>query len=397
MLRSVCISIVVTTPVTPQDNPTPPTPLEVMVTAENHILTAAKEIENRATEFASLAREVNTLSSASAKTRSGLDQAVNRMLGAFPGSAFLWLVEKPSPLEKETKLLTDAALIRTAVQRWSQQYDRTRPSSCFAASTMAFANSKECVAKLRDLCKSYGSDGKGQLSIITIGNDLDIITHEVKSQDEVNRYADVNSSDGSSTEETLSSVKDLFETWLDGRFQFCAAVSSSGHEWNAKDTSGPIPDPPAVQWIAAPSTLADVTTECLDSNGEAALLNLYALKNRFPEYSMVTLWKSALEHRSRVCHDAVVQWCSSTYAIKGELIASYLTVECKIREVTAEDVDNDVRGFAQSGMTKASQLLHGELKEQILACTKAMAKGYQWTYTRPSVEGCKPSEKGDRH
>jgi hypothetical protein len=383
------------TPAIPQENPTTPapTPLEVMTTEETYILTAIKEIEDRATEFASLAREVNKVSSGATKNRSGLDQAMNRLLGAFPGVVLLLLVEKTNPLEKDAKLLTDPALIKTAIQRWSQQYDKTRPSSCFAASTMAFSNSRGCSAKLSDLCKAYGSDGKGQLSIITIGDDLGINNHEVRSPDDLNQYVSATSSDGSATEETFGPAKELLQAWVDGGFQFCAAVSSSGHSWDVKETYGAIPTPPAAQWIGAPSTLGELTSECLDSNGEAALVNLYALRVRFPEYAMVTSWKSALEHRSRVCREAIVQWCSNTYEIEGELIASYVTKQCEIREVTAEDVDNDIRNFAQVGMTKASRLLHGQLKEEILACSKARAKGYEWTYARPSPEGCHPSDK----
>jgi len=300
------------------------------------------------------------------------------------------MVDKDNPLFKGKLMPTDPAVIRAAIHKTYSHYKETLPSGCFLPERVEFLPSKGCVDRVGDLCQSLNSDGKGQLSVVTVESDLTTPSHPVDTPEEWNQVTSTNREHGDSSGEIYGVARDLIQTWVADTFYFCSAASASGQRFEAKVPSGPIPDPPAARFAVVDS-LEAVKRECFDIDVMNVQANHLLLKIQFDGYYMAKAWEPAIMLRARRCQEAVQGFCQNAYLVKGEMILGYVTKGCEIREVTAEDVDNDIQRFTAIGMTRADRLNHGELRDQIDTCKTANEKGFDWSYQPPSLKDCHPS------
>ena len=100
------------------------------------------------------------------------------------------------------------------------------------------------------------------------------------------------------------------------------------------------------------------------------------------------IWESDVQKRVNGCREAVKATCNHTYELSGEIVLAYLTKSCDVREVTAQDIDEDLERFALAGLTHADRLKHAQLKETITVCKEAAKASYAWRYFEPSQNDC---------
>lgn len=81
------------------------------------------------------------------------------------------------------------------------------------------------------------------------------------------------------------------------------------------------------------------------------------------------------------CRTAASLLCSNTYVVKDQVILSYATLGCEVREVTKEDVERDMEVFS----TNAEKLNHSTLLDDIQACQEAHNAGFSWLYVKPTL------------
>src|SRR6185369_952847 len=83
-------------------------------------------------------------------------------------------------------------------------------------------------------------------------------------------------------------------------------------------------------------------------------------------------------------------YCSNTYVVRNEIIMSYPTTGCQIRDVTKADVENDIKYIMD---TNAEKLNHSTLLDKIEFCQAVSDKGYKWGYDKPSLgDSCKDNK-----
>jgi hypothetical protein len=73
------------------------------------------------------------------------------------------------------------------------------------------------------------------------------------------------------------------------------------------------------------------------------------------------------------------KFCSDISFVGATAILTYETKGCDLREVTENDIDNDLRMFS----TEAEKLMHSTLKDRVVACDGIHKLGVSWNYTRP--------------
>jgi hypothetical protein len=357
-----------------------------MVTAEAKILSTIKEIEDRAGEFAALARTINQARATKPTDAAKSEELSTQLFTGFPGLLVLTLIDEENPLLKGDSITPDTTLIKSAVQRSYRQFHDHPPSSCFAPENMVFSGTKECAGRITELCGAFGSSETGQISVVTVGDDLRTANHLVNSPEEVRQY-EPKGQDSTSGEDALyHAVQDATQAWFEDVFYFCAAAGSSGQRFEAKTISGR-PDPPATNYAIVDS-LESARKECIEIDALGAQANWHSLKAQFPDYFMLPIWESAINMRSKSCREAIQNWCANAYFVKGEVILGYITKGCEVREVTAEDVDNDITQFTALGVTRADRLKHSVLRDEIDLCKAARQRGFAWTYQVPSLKDC---------
>jgi len=366
------------------------TPLDKMLAAEARILSAIQSLQDHVSDLASLARQINQADSGASNDAERSEQLSTQLISQFPGLVLLAAIDSDNSLLKGKLLQTDPTLIRAALVKPYRKYHDHPPSSCFSPNDVKFSESRECVENLSQLCKSFESNGEGRLSVVSIRDDLTSVSRAVKSPDDWLQSESTPSDATDSASEKYKAVKDLLQAWTDEIYYFCATASTSGQPFEAKMPSGAIPNPPAAGVVTTVS-LEDIERECIEIDVLTAQANSRALKARYPDYSMVGFWDEWIETRRRRCNESIQSWCGAAYVLKEEVILAYVTRGCEIREVTAEDVDNDLQRFTSFGVTRADRLKHEVLRDQIDTCQAANGKGFSWSYQPPSLKECQTS------
>ncbi|MBI1910864.1 MAG: hypothetical protein HYS21_02570 [Deltaproteobacteria bacterium] len=119
---------------------------------------------------------------------------------------------------------------------------------------------------------------------------------------------------------------------------------------------------------------------------EQRIKRLLDLKSRFPENWRVNEYYSDYEKWKPACNKAAQNTCKNTYIIKDKIILTYPTVACTNREVTREDIENDISLMESN----ADKLKHSTLLDEIDTCQKAHNNGFFWFYEEPtSSDKCK--------
>lgn len=101
--------------------------------------------------------------------------------------------------------------------------------------------------------------------------------------------------------------------------------------------------------------------------------------------------KMAVEYTEGVkeCQTILNDLCSNVRFVKSVPVYSYVTTECKLREVTSGDIDRDAKNMKAKGDTEATILNHLLIKDIIKGCSKLKKQKYDWVDISPSTESCK--------
>jgi len=85
------------------------------------------------------------------------------------------------------------------------------------------------------------------------------------------------------------------------------------------------------------------------------------------------------------------------FRIKDEMVLSYSTAECKIRNVTSSDMSSDISKMEAVGATEADKLVRASMRDDIQGCDKAFRLGFTWTYKEPDMRHCKKAASSQFH
>lgn len=126
---------------------------------------------------------------------------------------------------------------------------------------------------------------------------------------------------------------------------------------------------------------------CIKSKPSKERVNrLLNLKNQFPDNWTINVLYDSYSKWQPACNKAAQQICERAYVLKGQIILTYQTMACKNREVTKEDIENDLHSFD----SHAAKLKHSILLDEINVCQKAYDNGFRWFYREPTLsEECK--------
>lgn len=109
----------------------------------------------------------------------------------------------------------------------------------------------------------------------------------------------------------------------------------------------------------------------------------------FPNMN-VSMYLYDEQNIKEVCSSVIAARCHSTYTVKDQIILSYPTVSCTVRDITKDDVTEDLKYFESN----ADKLIHSTLLDQIEYCQTAADNGYKWFYVKPAIDkDCKKKEK----
>lgn len=89
----------------------------------------------------------------------------------------------------------------------------------------------------------------------------------------------------------------------------------------------------------------------------------------------------------QICTAYVKERCENVRHVdETDLIYSYQTKGCELREVTTDDVEKDIEKFKSYGSTDADLKSHGSITNILKFCKIAKDKDYRWTYQVPKID-----------
>ncbi|MBZ0221268.1 MAG: hypothetical protein K8I01_12655 [Candidatus Methylomirabilis sp.] len=248
--------------------------------------------------------------------------------------------------------------------------------TCFGEEA-AYSRLKACE-NFKQMCGNYGSDN-GDMYYYELTKELELKKIDVSENDAdlYQKEADLN-------------IKGA-NTVLKDTYQFCRLLSLTSSPFSPtsirKDENGMdflfIKDFWGTVW-PDPSTFQKI---CFDAKpSEQRVKRLHELKSQFPNHWTIQRYYDDYKKWWPACRETAADLCKNTYTIKDQIILSYPTVACKNREVTREDIENDLRMID----SKAEKLKHSTLLDEIDACQKAHDSGLFWRYEEPILsDKCK--------
>lgn len=139
-----------------------------------------------------------------------------------------------------------------------------------------------------------------------------------------------------------------------------------------------------------PSTLDEVRQKCLDPKYirlKKDFPNLYSRVDR-DGYRLIGKYQI---NKDMKCGFLAKTICPNVFFVKGIGIYSYATTQCKVREVTVRDIQNDMDGMKEAGLEEAAIIQHSELMDILQICQGLHDIGFKWEYSKPKVvKSCKP-------
>lgn len=117
----------------------------------------------------------------------------------------------------------------------------------------------------------------------------------------------------------------------------------------------------------------------------------YFLKSKIKEFNVFSEHINKLKNS---CDNAIYENCKSVFIVKSIAIYVYTTIECENREVTANDIRNDIQEWRELNFTEAQILQHSKLIDDIEFCQDAYNSNYVWDFKTPEIKkGCKSKNK----
>lgn len=246
---------------------------------------------------------------------------------------------------------------------------------CFGQKT--YMGSQACE-NFKKVCGNYGSDNE------------DMYYYELTKELEL-RKIDVSDNDPELYEKNEKLNLSGVNTVLRDTYQFCRLLSQTASPFPPisirKEEAGMdfyfIKNFWGTVW-PDPATFREI---CFDAKPSQERVNrLTELKSQFPNHWTIERYYGDYIKWWPACREAAAELCKHTYIIKGQIILTYPTVACKNREVTREDIENDLRMIDSN----AEKLKHSTLLDEIDACQKAHDSGLFWRYEEPvPSDNCK--------
>lgn len=279
---------------------------------------------------------------------------------------------------------TDSKLLQTKVTASLSKFKNELPSKCFNLETKVFRRDlPHCLEKIKQ-CSEVGFGGmENNIYVEKIDLDGDWSRKEFQS------FSDYSVAIQRSADREANPLYAVAK--MD--FLFCQLAAKSGEKYIPERISlFPNEDP---AWASESGRAYDVESlkkSCLGqalSEERLKFLKLMAKsRNPFP----LKIWLDRVDEQKKNCPVSVMRVCRRVNHIKGIATLAYSTANCKIRKVTASDVEADIRRSVQLDYwTDAERLEHSELLDELMVCDEAHKRGFEWIYVPPSVrKNCKP-------
>jgi hypothetical protein len=326
-----------------------------------------------APQVAALAAKLNAALKRPKKDPKRIQQLREQLLKDFPGAV---VFAYQPPFE------TDPLKIKARLSEALQSTKERDIEHCFDAEKHSFSDSPPCRERLSRACITLGTSHVGALMAGVI--DENLAAREVP-------YV---------SEEHLKEEFEGSVVYVGGEPSFCRLASLAGVSFKPRYPAVTPLHPRGAGFPFPVAVLESLRDECFDVDIEATRKALQKLDDRFPIWAEIgtdrKIWLENLDARERICPKVVREFCQNTYVLSGQVILAYRTKDCEVREVTAEDVDADVKKMAELGFTRAEQLNHAQLKETISGCQVAQDRGFTWRYVTPSTEGCAGTKSGEK-
>lgn len=275
------------------------------------------------------------------------------------------------PQQKIEKVLNDTISI----------YQNTL--GCFDQKT--YSKLKSCE-NFRKLCRHFGSEN-GDMYYYELTKDLELVKIDVSENDTIlssgpwNDYVqttDTKDRDPINGEDLLQ--KDTY--------QFCRLLTLTSDPFLPASIRKE-PEVNSKFFAGFYRNVGSFTFQkiCIDDKPDEQLVNrLIDLKSIFPENWTIKKYSETYEKWESACNKTAQQICKNTYVVKDQIILTYRTVACENREVTKDDIENDIREF----YSNADKLKHSTLSDEIDTCQKAHDNGFFWAYQQPTIsDKCK--------
>lgn len=300
--------------------------------------------------------------------RSILEKYGTAML--LPGIHFPNINIEAEPQQKIEKIINDTIAI----------YKDTL--DCFDQKT--YSASKSCE-HFRGLCGYFGSDN-GDMYYYELTKDLELVKIDVSENETTPLSGPWN--DYVQTTDTKDSDPINGEDILKDTYQFCRLLTlTSDPFFPASIRKKPEVSPKFFAGFYR--TVGSFTFQkiCIDDKPAEQLVHrLIDLKSKFMEDWTIKKYSATYERWESACNKTAQQICKNTYVVKDQIILTYSTVACENREVTKDDIENDIREF----YSNADKLKHSTLLDEIDTCQKAHDNGFFWSYQEPTIsDKCK--------
>jgi hypothetical protein len=232
----------------------------------------------------------------------------------------------------------------------------TNNNDCFNTKQRSFKNTKKCMFAINNGCEhSLG------LSSTSQGLVIEKLSKDLKST-EVYSVT------------TLDQFKKHQQTYFDGTepfiepsYYFCSAASATGLRLVGSLKFNSNFDDELVSIYKNKNSLigaVDICNKILTVDNTIATKAKHALKND-------QLNKYTDEARD-ACLKESRNLCQNTKIIKETLIYSYPTKGCEVRDVTVEDIENDIRSWSGNQyVTKGTILQHSQMIDFMKVCKDA--------------------------
>jgi tetratricopeptide (TPR) repeat protein len=281
----------------------------------------------------------------------------------------------PKPIRSALDVREAFALTIDEQRKELEAVQALPPTLCIDEHTGEFKNTPQCAKPLRDRCSPFALRRSG-IEFPRLTEDLEL---EYESIEHADRYFEL----------TTFPQEAEDKLW---NFQLCSVAAYGGAALAASSVG--LPSAEAVRRITPTGFPSDFRTECPELRRllDAQRSIQHALRT-LPDdatSSGRTLkdWDARLTRHFDACR-RVLEQCTPVRFRQDIPILSYITVDCMVRDVTADDVKDDIRAMS----TQAEKLDHSSLADTLGLCADARSKGWWWQYKAPSDRGCTPSRR----
>ncbi len=243
----------------------------------------------------------------------------------------------------------------------------------------AYSGTKNCES-FRKFCVNYGSDN-GNMYYYELTEDLGL------------KEIDVSEGDQRLLESKGTDIHKDIKTYLEHSYQFCRLLAMTASPFSPRRiTKNNAGFSLIKNFYGSVSPFpTSFKNTCIDNKpGEYTVSRLYDLKEQYADEWIFKEFSKQYEKWQSECEKAAQQICKESCVIKDKVILAYETVSCTIREVTKEDVENDIALID----SHANKLKHSTLLDTIDICQQAYDNGFFWGFKKPELsEKCKEEKK----